>query len=78
MQDAGLAGKLKIVSFDLMPFNRKMVQEGVILATIGQQPEYMAEKALDILVDYLGMNIRPTRECFYSRTEIRVKANLNM
>lgn len=78
VQDAGLAGKLKIVSFDLMPFNRKMVQEGVILATIGQQPEYMAEKALDILVDYLGMNIRPTRECFYSRTEIRVKANLNM
>lgn len=77
VKDLGLAGKLKIVSFDLMPFNRQMVQDGTILATIGQQPEYHAEKALDILVDYLGMNIKPSRECYYSTAEIRIKANLN-
>ena len=52
-------------------------RDGTILATIGQQPEYHAEKALDILVDYLGMNIKPTRTCYYSTAEIRIKANLN-
>ena len=77
VKDKGLNGKLKIVSFDLMPFNRQMVEDGTILATIGQQPEYHAEKALDILVDYLGMNIKPTRECYYSTAEIRIKANLH-
>ncbi len=77
VQDAGLAGKIKIVGFDLMPFNRKMVEDGTILALIGQQPEYHAEKALDLLVDYLGMNLKPTRDCFYAKAEIRIRANLN-
>lgn len=77
VKDAGLAGTIKIICFDLMPFNRQMVEEGTILAIIGQQPEYHAEKSIDILVDYLGMNIRPTRERFYSKAEIRIKANLN-
>lgn len=78
VKDAGLSGTLKIVSFDLMPFNRQMVEDGTILAIIGQQPEYHAEKALDILVDYLGMNVKPTRECYYAKTEIRIKANLHI
>jgi len=76
VKDLGLAGKLKIVSFDLMPFNRQMVEEGTILATIGQHPEYHAEKAIDILVDYLGMSIKPIRTCYYSNAEIYIKANL--
>lgn len=78
VKELGLAGKLKIVSFDLMPFNQQMVKEGVILATIGQQPDYMAKKALEILVDYLGMGIKTQENCFYSEPEIRIKANFTL
>ncbi len=75
IKDCGMAGKIAVVSFDLMPFNIQMVREGVIFATIGQQPEYQAEKALDLLVDFLGMGICPARKYFYSVPEIRVRSN---
>lgn len=78
VKELGLAGKLKIVSFDLMPFNQQMVKEGVIFATIGQQPDYMAQKALDILLNYLGMGIKAQEDCFYSEPEIRIKANFTL
>jgi LacI family transcriptional regulator len=78
VKDLGLAGILKIVSFDLMPFNQQMVKEGVILATIGQQPDYMAKKALDILLDYFVVGIKSQKDCFYSEPEIRINANFTL
>lgn len=78
IKEIGLAGKLTVVSFDLLPFNLRMLQEGVIFATIGQQPEYHVNKAVDILVDYLGMNISPEQEFYYSKPEITVRASFIM
>lgn len=75
IKDLGLSGRLVVVSFDLMPFNIQMVKEGVIYATIGQQPEFQAGKALDLLVELLGMGIQPERKYFYSVPEVRVRAN---
>ncbi|MCL2853562.1 MAG: hypothetical protein FWE20_11145 [Defluviitaleaceae bacterium] len=36
VEEAGLAGKIKIISHDLTAVTRKLVQDGVIVATITQ------------------------------------------
>lgn len=74
--EADMAGKIKIISFDLSPFTRQMLEQGVIAATIGQQPEVQGKKSLDILLDYLGMGTPPAEEIHYTKTEIFVRANL--
>lgn len=75
IKDCGLAGKIAVVTYDLLPETLEMVKKGVISATIGQQPDYLAKKAIDILVEYLGMSIVPN-DIYYSNPEIMIKANL--
>lgn len=69
---------LHMISFDTAPFTCEMLRKGVISATIGQQPEVQGKKALDILLDYLGMDIAPQEQCYYTKTEIFIKANLSV
>lgn len=77
LMDTGYAGKLAVISFDTIPYTRRMIREGIISATIGQQPEVQGRRALDILLDYLGMGLSPHKQCYYTRTEIYIEANLN-
>ncbi len=77
VQDAGLAGKMTIISFDTVPAVRELVRNGTILATIAQQPFYQGAKPLDILLENLGMGIPTEREFFYTSTEIFIKENLD-
>lgn len=72
----GLSGKLHIVSFDTVPHTRKMLKEGVISATLGQQPEKQAQLPLDILLNALGMDTPPAQEHYYTKIEIWIKENL--
>ncbi|WRS27722.1 LacI family DNA-binding transcriptional regulator [Oscillospiraceae bacterium MB08-C2-2] len=76
VQSMNLAGKLRIVSFDMVPYTRKMIKEGVIYASIGQQPEVQGGKPLDILLDYLGMDTPPLQEKYFTQNEIKIRENL--
>lgn len=77
VKDTGRAGELVIISFDTVPYTKQMLAEGIISATIGQQPEVQGRRALDILLDYLGMDIPPIRERYYTKTEIYIKENID-
>lgn len=68
--------KIQIVSFDTAPFTREMLRKGIITATLGQQPEVQGKKALDILLDYLGLDLSPAKEQFFTKSEIIIKSNL--
>lgn len=68
--------RIQLVSFDTAPFIREMLKKGVITATLGQQPEVQGKKALDILLDYLGLDLMPAEERFYTKSEIIIKSNL--
>lgn len=70
--------KLQIVSFDTAPFTREMLKKGIITATLGQQPEVQGKKALDILLDYLGLDLPPAKEQFFTKSEIIIKSNLTV
>lgn len=74
--DLGLKGTIKIVSYDTTAPTRQLVREGAIVATIAQQPFTQGAKPLDILMDYLGMDIKPEQDCFYTKIEIKIKENI--
>ncbi len=76
VKDLGLAGKLAIVCYDVVPSTRELIREGVISATIGQQPARQGAKPLDLLFDYLGMGVTPEKEFYYTETEIKIRENL--
>lgn len=73
---AGLAGKLRIITFDKVPTTKALIEEGVIAATICQQPRLQGEKPLDILFSYLSTGELPAKEYHYVAVDIRIKENL--
>lgn len=50
----GLTGEVKVVGFDLLPQTVSLVQEGVISATIDQNPERQSYEAVRMLIDVLN------------------------
>lgn len=76
VKDLGLAGKLSIVSYDATTTTCQLLREGIISATIAQQPVIQGAKPLDILLDYLGMGIKPDKEFYHTEIEIKIKENL--
>ena len=74
--ELGLVGKLSIVSYDATPTTCQLIREGVITATIAQQPEVQGALPLDILFDVNCMGIMPEKEFFYTNIEIKIKENL--
>lgn len=76
VSESGLSGKLTIISYDATETTYKLVQDGTITATITQQPFTQGAKPLDILLEYVGMEIKPINDCFYTKIEIKIKENL--
>lgn len=76
VKDLGLGGKLTIVSFDTTRTTASLLREGIISATIAQQPVIQGARPLDILLDYAGMGIEPDKEFYYTDIEIKIKENL--
>ncbi len=69
VEDLGLRGKIKIISYDIYNPIGKLVEEGAIVATITQQAFTQGAKPLD-------MGIKPETDCFYTKIEIKIKENL--
>ena len=76
VSELGLAGKLTIISYDITKTTQKLIQKGEITATISQQAFTQGAKPLDILLEYVGMDIKPADDCFYTKIEIKIKENL--
>lgn len=74
--DAGLGDRICILTYDLVPTTRALLEEGVISATICQQPGKQGSKPLDILFSYLSTGQLPEEELHYVAVDIRIKENL--
>lgn len=73
---AGLAGKLPILSFDDVASTRGLIKDGVISATICQQPRLQGSKPLALLFDCLTAGDMPEREYYYVAVDIKIKETL--
>ena len=67
------AGKTKIVCNDLVPETVELLSEDVIDATIFQDPVSQGKLPIKLLFDLLFENIQPSREIYYTKTEIITK-----
>lgn len=76
VEDLGLRGKIKIISYDTTAPTCQLVEDGAIVATIAQQPFTQGAKPLDILLDYCGMDVKPDKDCYYTKIEIKIKENI--
>lgn len=65
----------KLICYDLTAQMEPMLKNGVITATICQQPAMQATKPLDILFDYIALGIKPAQDKFFTSTEIIIKEN---
>lgn len=67
--DAAAGRRLNIITNDLVPAQRRMLSEGVISATLGQQPEIQGAQSLQILYEYLMFGLQPPGKCY---TELNI------
>ena len=68
--------KLCIITYDMVPTTRSLLERGVISATICQQPKTQGSKPLALLFAYLTTGELPDKEYHYVAVDIRIKENL--
>ncbi|MDE5680285.1 MAG: LacI family DNA-binding transcriptional regulator, partial [Lachnospiraceae bacterium] len=73
----GLKDKIRIIAFDKVPSTKALVEEGVIAATICQQPRIQGTKPLDILFACLTAGEMPEKEHHYVAIDIRIRENIH-
>ena len=69
--------KISMISFDDVPTTRELVKEGVILATICQQPIRQGQMALEALFNYFVDGTTPVNKRLYTDIQIKLKANID-
>ncbi|WP_167956704.1 LacI family DNA-binding transcriptional regulator [Anaerosporobacter faecicola] len=77
VEQAGLVDQITIVSSDLIPETRDLIQRGIIKATICQQPFTQGYKAVNMAFKRLVSNITPTKELNITKNEIKILENMN-
>lgn len=68
--------RVKIITNDLVGRQKEMVENGIISATICQEPEKQGDKPLDILFKYLAYGTKPKNKNFYTKLSIHIAQNL--
>lgn len=67
---------ITIISCDKVSTTREMVLQGVIAATICQQPLIQGTKPLDLLFSCLTTGEKPEKEYHYTTVDIRIRENI--
>ncbi|MEA5003565.1 MAG: substrate-binding domain-containing protein [Christensenella sp.] len=68
--------EITIVCCDAIPSTVEMMEKGVIEATICQQPFTQGNKSVHIAFDYVVSGMRPQKDTFIVKNEIKILENL--
>ena len=74
--EAGLAGKIPVVCFDDLPATRRFLREGIVTATICQEPFQQGYRSVQMLFDYLMNGRAPEKSLNFTDTVVKIKENL--
>lgn len=69
--------KVKIITNDVMREQKKLMDNGVIVATIGQQPEKQGALPLQILYDFIVLGVVP-QDKYLTELSIYIKQNISL
>lgn len=67
---------IRVITFDKVPTTIELIREGVIAATICQQPKLQGSKPLALLFTYLTTGELPEKEHHYVAVDIRIRENI--
>jgi LacI family transcriptional regulator len=76
VEELGLAKKLYLISFDDIPVTRKAVLDGIIDATICQEPFEQGYQAVKLMFDYFIEGVIPKGGLIYTKNIIKIKQNI--
>ncbi len=76
VNEAGLTGKVRIISFDLNDYNVADLRRGHTTLILDQHPELQGYRALRILYDYVAKGIAPADRNAFTDFSIITKYNL--
>lgn len=76
VMDSGRHADMTVITYDMVNTTREFIENGLIAATICQQPFLQGYKPLSILFTYLATGERPAVENDYVDIDIRIKENL--
>lgn len=76
IQNLKRGGTMRVICFDADDTLRSMVKQGLICATISQQPRKQGSRPLDLLFDYLTTGNPPEHEINYVEAAIKIRENL--
>lgn len=68
--------KITIICCDDIPQTKELVKQGVISATICQQPITQGYRSMKILFDYLVHNVIPSQDILTINNEIKISENI--
>lgn len=76
VDEFGLGGKLHLISFDDIPSTRKAILNGMINATICQEPFQQGYKAIKLMFNYFLEGVSPKNKLIYTDNVIKIKQNI--
>jgi ABC-type sugar transport system substrate-binding protein len=77
VEDAGLAGEIKIICYDFVDETMEFVKKGVIYGTIGQDPFAQGHDPPVRLFNYLIGDVVPDAGMLYTHVDIVTKDNMD-
>ncbi len=76
LKECNMHNKVKVISHDIVAPVIKLMKEGIIKFTIGQDPYTQGAQPVKILFDYIFKKIPPEKEVFYTGVDIRTLESL--
>ena len=68
--------KIKLITHDLVGRQKQMLQDGIIDATIGQEPDVQGTMPLDIMFRYLAFGDNPKEHDYLTKQSIIISQNM--
>ena len=76
VKEMNMQDRITIVSFDKIPITRQMLREGIIKATICQQPFTQGYKSIEMGYNYFVSNQKKPKDKYIVKNEIIILENL--
>jgi len=78
VRDAGKGGIVKLICFDLLKETVQLIREGIVQASIQQDPFFQGYESVRILHNYLLINRKPSEEFVFTNLTIACQGNIEM
>lgn len=69
-------GQIKIICFDAVERTKQLIRDGIIAATICQQPFQQGSRPVKLMFDYLSTGVQPENPIQYTEASIKIRENI--